>query len=116
MLGDTLRTAAAKLFDFHGRFANLFGRSEARKHSLVYLRGLLLCEGRKSVERIALRFAEPPEGEEVSQAEVLALRVLSARLHEVAAGGGVDCRSTLEREGDRCGGTGGRERERAWKK
>ena len=43
-------------------------------------------------------------------------RVLSARLREVVAGGGVDFRSTLWREGDRCGGTDGQKRERAWKR
>jgi len=42
--------------------------------------------------------------------------VLSARLHEVVAEGGVDWRSTLRREGDRCGGTGGWEQGRAWRK
>ena len=44
---------------FHGRFAPLFGRPESRRHALGYLRGLLLAEGRKSVEPMALMFGGP---------------------------------------------------------
>jgi SRSO17 transposase len=51
-----LRAAAARLLKLHGRFAPLFGRREPQEHSLGYLRGLLLADGRKSVEPMALRF------------------------------------------------------------
>jgi len=54
-----LRAAAAKLRKLHGRFASCFGRPEPQKHSLGYLRGLLLAEGRKSVEPMALVFGSP---------------------------------------------------------
>jgi SRSO17 transposase len=51
-----LRAAAARLQKLHERFAPCFGRRECREHSLGYLRGLLLAEGRKSVEPMALVF------------------------------------------------------------
>jgi SRSO17 transposase len=58
-----LRAAAARLVKLHGRFAPLFGRRECREHSLGYLRGLLLGDGRKSVEPMALVFGGPSEDE-----------------------------------------------------
>ncbi|MCR4412978.1 MAG: transposase [Thermoguttaceae bacterium] len=58
-----LRAAAARLLTLHGRFAPLFGRRECQEHSLGYLRGLLLGEGRKSVEPMALVFGGPSEVE-----------------------------------------------------
>jgi len=58
-----LRAAAARLVKLHGRFAPLFGRRECQEHSLGYLRGLLLGEGRKSVEPMALVFGGPSEDE-----------------------------------------------------
>lgn len=51
-----LRAAAVRLVNLHGRFADCFGRREAREHALGYLRGLLLATGRKSVEPMALMF------------------------------------------------------------
>lgn len=54
-----LRAAAERLQRLHGRFAPLFGRRECQEHSLGYLRGLLLAEGRKSVEPMALVFGRP---------------------------------------------------------
>jgi SRSO17 transposase len=68
-----LRAAAARLLKLHGRFAPLFGRRECREHSLGYLRGLLLAEGRKSVEPMALVFGGPSEGRpEIEQSVALA--------------------------------------------
>jgi hypothetical protein len=49
-----LRTVAEDLTSLHGRFVIHFGRAEVCEHSLSYLRGLLLNDGRKSVEPIAL--------------------------------------------------------------
>ena len=43
-------------------------------------------------------------------------RVLSASVHEAAVGGGVDCRSILPEEDDRCSGTSQYERNRAWRR
>lgn len=70
-----LRAAAGKLDDLHGRVARLFGRIEARAHSLTYVRGLLLADGRKSVERMAFQLM-PRETENVMerQADVLAMQ------------------------------------------
>ena len=50
-----------------------FGRCECRKHALGYLRGLLLGEGRKSVEPMALVFGGPSDIEpEIKRSNVLA--------------------------------------------
>jgi SRSO17 transposase len=68
-----LRAAAARLQRLHGRFAPCFGRRECREHALGYLRGLLLAEGRKSVEPMALAFGGPSAVEpEIDQRIVLA--------------------------------------------
>jgi SRSO17 transposase len=68
-----LRAAATRLQSLHGRFAPCFGRRECREHSLQYVRGLLLAEGRKSVEPMALVFGGPSEVEpEIHQSIVLA--------------------------------------------
>jgi SRSO17 transposase len=56
-----LRAAAARLEKLHGRFTPCFGRRECREHSFGYLRGLLLAEGRKSVEPMALVFGRKAE-------------------------------------------------------
>lgn len=74
MATNTVRACARKITEFHERFASEFGRQEARTHSLIYLRGLILGEGRKNVERIALRFAESPDGTRPEQKEVVALQ------------------------------------------
>jgi SRSO17 transposase len=68
-----LRAAAARLLKLHGRFAPLFGRREPQEHSLGYLRGLLLADGRKSVEPMALHFGGPSEEEaQIAQSVALA--------------------------------------------
>jgi SRSO17 transposase len=68
-----VRAATDRLDESHRRYAECFGRCEARGHSRTYLRGLLLTEGRKNVERIAMRFAARPDGGRVAQKEVVAL-------------------------------------------
>jgi SRSO17 transposase len=68
-----LRAAAKKPGKSHGRFAPLFGRVENQQHSLGYVRGLLLAEGRKSVEPMALLFGGPAfQTPAIEQATVLA--------------------------------------------
>ena len=68
-----LRAAAGQLHMLHGRFAPCFGRRECQEHALGYLRGLLLAEGRKSVEPMALIFGGPSETEpEIRKSTVLA--------------------------------------------
>jgi SRSO17 transposase len=73
MTPSEVRAAAHELVRLHGRFAPLFGRKEACAQSLVYLRGLLGGEGRKSAEPMALGFGQPAKGE-VNQLQVLALQ------------------------------------------
>ena len=73
MTTDEPRAAAADLLLLHQRFAPLFGRSEARAQSLVYLHGLLASPGRKSVEPMALVFGEPDDTG-IGQNQVLALQ------------------------------------------
>lgn len=74
MTMDLVCAVAEDLAGFHERFASYFGRRETQSHSWVYLNGLLLGEGRKNGERIALQFAKPPDGGQVTQNEVLALQ------------------------------------------
>lgn len=73
MTTEEVRAAARNLVVLHERFAPLFGRAEPRKHSRVYIQGLILHTGRKSAEPMALNFAHQP-GEPKSQAEALALQ------------------------------------------
>jgi SRSO17 transposase len=58
MTTDELRAASVELVSLHARFAPLFGRTEARAHSLEYLRGLLSPLRRKSAEPMALALAD----------------------------------------------------------
>ena len=59
MTRDEVRAAAtARVTRWHERFAGLFGRKEPQGHSLVYLKGLMSEQKRKSVEPIALQFAQ----------------------------------------------------------
>src|SRR4051812_3220895 len=54
MTPDDVRAAAERLVDFHERFAPLFGKDQAQDHAYDYLKGLMVCPERKSVEPIAL--------------------------------------------------------------
>ena len=54
MTPDDVRAAAEQLVDFHGRFAPLFGKEPAQDHAYDYLKGLMVCPERKSIEPIAL--------------------------------------------------------------
>lgn len=74
MTKDELRAAADELVVLHGRFAPLFGRREAREHSLLYMRGLLLADGRKSVEPMALVFGDTEGDPETAQNQVVAVQ------------------------------------------
>ena len=68
-----LRAAATRLERLHGRFSPCFGRRENQQHALGYLRGLILAEGRKSVEPMALVFSGLPDREvEAKRSNVLA--------------------------------------------
>lgn len=74
MTRDEVRAAAKRVIQWHGRFACLFGRKEPQEHSLVYLKGLMSDQKRKSVEPIALQFARGPEGAAAARNEVVALQ------------------------------------------
>lgn len=74
MTRDEVRAAAKRVTQWHGRFAGLFGRKEPQGHSLVYLKGLISDQKRKSVEPIALQFARAPNGAAAAQKEVVALQ------------------------------------------
>jgi SRSO17 transposase len=54
MTPDDVRAAAEQLVQFHERFAPLFGKEPAQDHAYDYLKGLMTCPERKSVEPIAL--------------------------------------------------------------
>jgi SRSO17 transposase len=69
-----VRAAAGIVTRWHKRFTPLFGRKEAQDHSLVYVRGLLSDQQRKSIEPIALRFARGPGDAAATQKEVVALQ------------------------------------------
>src|SRR5919199_309449 len=49
-----VRAAAEQLVDFHERFAPLFGKEQAQDHAYTYIKGLMICPERKSIEPIAL--------------------------------------------------------------
>jgi SRSO17 transposase len=54
MTPDDVRAAAEQLVGFHERFAPLFGKEPAQDHAYTYLKGLMCCPERKSIEPIAL--------------------------------------------------------------
>ncbi len=54
MTPDDVRAAAERLVQFHERFAPLFGKEQAQDHAYDYVKGLMVCPDRKSIEPIAL--------------------------------------------------------------
>ena len=54
MTPDDVRAAAELLVQFHDRFAPLFGKDQAQDHAYDYIKGLMVCPERKSIEPIAL--------------------------------------------------------------
>jgi SRSO17 transposase len=54
MTPDDVRAAAEQLVQFHERFAPLFGKDQAQDHAYDYVKGLMICPERKSIEPIAL--------------------------------------------------------------
>src|ERR1700688_2798535 len=54
MTPDDVRAAAERLVQFHDRFAPLFGKEQAQDHAYTYVKGLMVCPERKSIEPIAL--------------------------------------------------------------
>jgi SRSO17 transposase len=74
MTRDDVRAAAKRVVQWHERFAGLFGRKEPQGHSLIYLKGLMSEQKRKSVEPIALQFARGDDGAAATQNEVVAMQ------------------------------------------
>jgi SRSO17 transposase len=58
MTEDEVRAAAERLVRFHERFAPLFGKEQAQDHGYTYVKGLMVCPERKSVEPIALNVGD----------------------------------------------------------
>jgi SRSO17 transposase len=58
MTEDDVRAAAERLVDFHERFAPLFGKEQAQGHAYTYVKGLMVCPERKSIEPIALNVGD----------------------------------------------------------
>jgi SRSO17 transposase len=54
MTSDDVRATAEQLVHFHDRFAPLFGKAQAQDHAYDYIKGLMACPERKSIEPIAL--------------------------------------------------------------
>src|SRR4051794_4498191 len=54
MTPDDVRAAAEQLVDFHERFAPTFGKGQAQDHAYDYIKGLMVCPERKSIEPLAL--------------------------------------------------------------
>jgi SRSO17 transposase len=53
-----VRAAAERLVQFHERFAPLFGKEQAQDHAYTYVKGLMVCPERKSIEPIALNVGD----------------------------------------------------------
>jgi SRSO17 transposase len=58
MTEDEVRAAAERLVQFHDRFAPLFGKEQAQDHAYTYVKGLMVCPERKSIEPIALNVGD----------------------------------------------------------
>src|SRR5512147_1424882 len=58
MTEDEVRAAAERLVQFHERFASLFGKEQAQDHAYTYVKGLMVCPERKSIEPIALNVGD----------------------------------------------------------
>src|SRR5436305_14856542 len=54
MTDDDVRAAAERPVQVHERFAPLFGKEQAQDHVYTYVKGLMVCPERKSIEPIAL--------------------------------------------------------------
>ena len=58
MIEDEVRAVAERLVQFHERFAPLFGKEQAQDHAYTYVKGLMVCPERKSIEPIALNVGD----------------------------------------------------------
>lgn len=74
MTRDEVRAAAARVVQWHARFAGLFGRKKAREHSLAYVKGLLSDQPRKSIEPLVLRGVRSQTGGPATENEVVGMQ------------------------------------------
>jgi SRSO17 transposase len=58
MTEDDVHAAAERLEEIFERFAPFFGKAEAQSHAFHYVKGLMVCPGRKSIEPIARSVGE----------------------------------------------------------
>src|SRR5512135_1300651 len=58
MTEDDVRAAAEGLVQSHERFAPLFGKEQAQDHASTYVKGLMVCPERKSIEPIAINVGD----------------------------------------------------------
>ena len=58
MTKDDVRAAANRLVEFHELFAPTFGKVEAQHNAFAYIKGLMTCPERKSIEPIALNIGD----------------------------------------------------------
>ena len=54
MTKDDVRAAAKRLVEFHEIFALRFGKVQAQDNAFTYIKGLMICRERKSIEPIVL--------------------------------------------------------------
>ena len=121
MTEDEVRAAAERLVEFHERFAPLFGKEQAQDHAYTYVKGLMVCPERKSIEPIALCVGDgqvsalqkfiniAPWDHDDAQAEVQS--VFADELVPTAAGGpigvvGIVDESGFAKKGDHSAGVG----------
>ena len=79
MTTEMLRAVAERLQIRYQPYANYFGRIELQEHARTYSRGLLLHEGRKSVEPMNLACSPSVIGQPRSQKDVLAMQRFESR-------------------------------------
>src|ERR1700709_2110778 len=58
MTEDEVRAAPERLVEFHERFAPLCGKEQAQDRAYTYVKGLMVCPERKSIEPIALNVGD----------------------------------------------------------
>ena len=116
MTEDEVRAAADRLVQFHKRFAPLFGKVQAQDHAFTYVKGLMVCPERKSIEPIALCVGDgqvsalqkfiniAPWDHDDAQAEVQS--VFADELVPIAAGSpiGIVHESGFAKKGDQSAG------------
>jgi SRSO17 transposase len=118
---DEARAAAERLVQFRERFAPLFGKQQAQDHAYIYVKGLMICPERKSIEPIALNVGDgqvsalqkfiniAPWGHDDVQAKVQAVfadeLVPTAAASPIGVVGVID-ESSFAKKGDHSAGVG----------